>query len=116
MIDAAVLTEPDAGAVVALTDAYNRLWSLARDLVNETDDLPSDEFARCFTLLSPVAVPDRLDQFAMMSAKFESQSKQASMLLRQLGGWFDGVITALTFSQRIEDDAAGGGCGSDCSH
>lgn len=105
MIDATVQMEPNDSAASALVSAYNRLRTQAIAFVRAADDLPTTEFENLFRLLPGVSVPEQLDQFAMQSAKLESEAKNASILLRQLGGWFDGVIAARTLDQRIAAEA-----------
>jgi hypothetical protein len=47
-IIAAARVGPDDAAAEALTESYNRFYQVARQLVEETNDLPTDEFDQLF--------------------------------------------------------------------
>ena len=105
MIDEVVKQEPIDSAAAGLTDAYNRIRDAAQTLVDASPELPADEFGRLFAPLEPVSPPAELDNFVAASAKLESDAKKASIRLRQLSGWFQGVVLDRTLKQRIEADA-----------
>ena len=105
MIDELVKQEPKDSSAAGLTDAYNRMRDASQRLVDASPELPSEEFGLLFEALPPVSPPAQLDNFVEASAKLESDAKKASILLRQLSGWFQGVVLERTLKQRIEADA-----------
>ena len=98
---AAAQLKPDDAAATALTESYNRPYQIARQLVDEADDLPIDEFDQLFDALDEVEMPQGLQGFALKSASLEAEAKRASSRLLQLGGWLDGIVEAATLELAI---------------
>jgi hypothetical protein len=105
VLDAAVQMPPDDSAAPALTDSYTRLRGHVRDLVISSASVSKDEFDALFPELPTVTLPRRLDMIVEQAPKLEAYAKHASLLLRQLGGWVDGLIATLTFTQRLDAEA-----------
>jgi hypothetical protein len=103
-LDAAATLEPDDGAAAGLTESYNRLRQQALAVVDSAG-LPLDEFESLFPVIEVERMPTSLDAAAWQSAKFESAAKRANLLLRQMAGWFDGVVQTLTLERRLELEA-----------
>jgi hypothetical protein len=105
VLDAAAQMPPDDIAAPALTDSYTRLRGQVRDLAVSSASVSTNEFDALFPELPTVTLPRRLDMLVEQGPKLEANAKHASLLLRQLGGWVDGVIATVTFTQRLDAEA-----------
>jgi hypothetical protein len=105
---AADAVKPDETAAHALTESYIRLRGEALRIVEE-GGLPEEEFVNTFPEIELAPLPDPSThprQVLKQAAQNEALAKQASSLLKQMAGWFDGIFVEQTLERRLEMEAA----------
>jgi hypothetical protein len=104
---AADALKPDENSAHALTESYMRLRKEAVRIVEE-NDLPEEEFLNTFPEIEIADVPDPTmhpRQVLKRAAMRTAQAQQASSLLKQMAGWFDGIVVEQTLQRRLELEA-----------
>lgn len=109
MDEASAATTPGRDAAHALVESYRRVRELVLALLAERA-YEKDEFSAAFPPLStqPLSETERAPgpQAAIQAAATRSGAAvQASLLLRQLGGWLDGLFQSATLERRMRYEA-----------
>lgn len=106
LADAAAATQPSFTSSSALVQSYERLRDQVREfLADDTERLR--EFENAFRPIGAASSsaergPARQAQATTTSA---ARAEQAALLLRQIGGWLDGLVQELTYDERIRLEA-----------
>jgi hypothetical protein len=103
MAEAAAATEPSRNSANALRESYGRLRAQVAELLQGSPE--GTEFERVFPE-PPSAGGDQRGGFGPAAASAATASRidaaeRFALLLRQMGGWLDGLIDEATFDQRM---------------
>jgi hypothetical protein len=106
LADAAAATTPSRSSSSALVQSFDRLREQVKEFLSD-DALRLKEFDAAFPAIGSAPLPNEVGPARQIQAAGTSlaRAEQAAILLRQIGGWLDGLIQELTYDERLRLEA-----------